>query len=254
MNPELVRIVMEVVGLILLLFSIYVMLIPALLRGLYRLVYRLVCRHRMMLQLIHRRPYETVLEGRCVKCGRRAEYGFNPEILDRLAKDWLYTFDQDYRDDKTHLYHEVIQHIISESRAIPVREGWTSTSIKTVMRQLGLRLYVKDREFTARTPLQLRLEGNKLYLLCSPHVKNLIKSGEVVDLRVAGVVRSGRRITTCLLQLVGRLGDHIYILDNVIVGRGQKTAWIARPPLEVWSKPLEEQLRYVSDRSNYIKP
>jgi hypothetical protein len=165
---------------------------------------------------------------------------------------WRYVYDVEFPHLKEEVYYEIVDDILSKKVVAIAREKVEDA--RATLRRLGLRLRIRQREFTDRI-LGLKLHGDTLYVLCNYHVMGELKSRDgLIEVRVVELYRDAYGFDiVSLIQLVGKLKPYEYVLDSLIVGRNRLGIWAIKTPPELWGKSLEEQLACILDRKTYIQ-
>jgi hypothetical protein len=219
------------------------------------IISRALCRHDRRVV----NPMGLDSEGRlrfrivCNKCGKTSSRVAEPQTLRMLVEGrWRYVYDVEFPHLKEEVYYEIVDDILSKKVVAIARERVGDA--RAMLRRLGLRLRIRQREFTDRI-LGLKLRGDTLYVLCNYHVMGELKSSDgLIEVRVAEFYRDAYGFDmVSLIQLVGKLKPYEYVLDSLIVGRNKLGVWAIKTPPELWGKSLEEQLAYILDRKAYIQ-
>jgi hypothetical protein len=221
----------------------------------FQLISRAFCRHDRRVV----NPMGLDSEGRlrfrvvCNKCGKTSSQVAEPQTLQMLVEGkWRYVYDVEFPNLKEEVYYEILDDILSKKVVAMARERVEDA--RATLRRFGLRLRIRQREFTDRI-LGLKLRGDTLYVLCNHYVMGELKSRDgLIELRVAGFYRDAYGFDiVSLIQLVGKLKPHEYVLDSLIIGRNKLGIWAIKTPLDMWGKTLEEQLAYILDRGSHIQ-
>ena len=197
------------------------------------------CRHREVMVTTSFMPSNMVLfTGICLDC-RGTVFRQRPadlETVRTLARSDGYIS----LVHVPYLYRFILEQIASLG-ITPAKSQ--VAELEEVLKELDVKLLLRPEARVEVAHFRINRRTRRLYVKYPSYIVPYL-----MDVKVVEVLRNthANRII-CLFQLVGRLSPYGYVLDNVVVGEDSSGIWMARPPPELWSKSIEEQLKWIAN-------